>query len=73
MPALSPRAPSIKDSNISQAADPSRIRSSTHQQHSYQLDTGNGPPGLRPDYGFSYYAAYLIDPDGYRIEAYFAE
>jgi catechol 2,3-dioxygenase-like lactoylglutathione lyase family enzyme len=33
----------------------------------------NGPPCLRPDYGAGYYAAYLIDPDGYRIEAYFAE
>jgi len=33
----------------------------------------NGRPGLRADYGAGYYAAYLIDPDGYRIEAYFAE
>jgi catechol 2,3-dioxygenase-like lactoylglutathione lyase family enzyme len=33
----------------------------------------NGPPGLRPDYGAGYYAAFLVDPDGYRIEAYFAE
>jgi catechol 2,3-dioxygenase-like lactoylglutathione lyase family enzyme len=33
----------------------------------------NGRPGLRSDYGTGYYAAYLIDPDGYRIEAYFAE
>lgn len=29
----------------------------------------NGPPGLRPDYGPHYYAAFLVDPDGYRIEA----
>ncbi|SHH22137.1 VOC family protein [Massilia sp. CF038] len=28
----------------------------------------NGAPGLRPDYGDHYYAAFLIDPDGYRIE-----
>ncbi|HEV7135156.1 MAG TPA: VOC family protein [Steroidobacteraceae bacterium] len=33
----------------------------------------NGPPGPRPDYGAGYYAAYLIDPDGYRIEAHFSE
>jgi catechol 2,3-dioxygenase-like lactoylglutathione lyase family enzyme len=33
----------------------------------------NGPPGLRAAYGAGYYAAFLIDPDGYRIEAYFAE
>jgi catechol 2,3-dioxygenase-like lactoylglutathione lyase family enzyme len=29
----------------------------------------NGPPGLRPDYGPRYFAAFVIDPDGYRIEA----
>ena len=30
----------------------------------------NGQPGLRKDYGDNYYAAFVIDPDGYRIEAY---
>ncbi|BAV45568.1 lactoylglutathione lyase-like lyase [Mesorhizobium loti] len=30
----------------------------------------NGPPGLRAAYGDSYYAAFVIDPDGYRLEAY---
>ena len=29
----------------------------------------NGAPGLRPDYGQNYYAAFVVDPDGYRIEA----
>ena len=29
----------------------------------------NGQPGLRANYGASYYAAFLIDPDGHRIEA----
>jgi catechol 2,3-dioxygenase-like lactoylglutathione lyase family enzyme len=29
----------------------------------------NGPPGLRPHYGPSYYAAFVIDPDGHPIEA----
>lgn len=29
----------------------------------------NGPPGLRAHYGPDYYAAFVIDPDGYRIEA----
>jgi catechol 2,3-dioxygenase-like lactoylglutathione lyase family enzyme len=28
----------------------------------------NGAPGLRPQYGPLYYAAFLIDPDGHRIE-----
>lgn len=30
----------------------------------------NGKPGLRKDYGPDYYAAFVIDPDGYRLEAY---
>ncbi len=30
----------------------------------------NGAPGLRSDYGPGYYAAFIIDPDGYRIEAH---
>ena len=29
----------------------------------------NGPPGLRPHYGPTYYAAFAIDPDGNHIEA----
>jgi catechol 2,3-dioxygenase-like lactoylglutathione lyase family enzyme len=30
----------------------------------------NGKPGLRADYGPNYYAAFVVDPDGYRIEAH---
>ena len=30
----------------------------------------NGKPGLRDSYGPNYYAAFVVDPDGYRIEAY---
>jgi catechol 2,3-dioxygenase-like lactoylglutathione lyase family enzyme len=29
----------------------------------------NGPPGLRPHYGPDYYAAFVIDPEGYHLEA----
>ena len=32
--------------------------------------TDNGRPGLRKDYGDSYYAAFIIDPEGYRLEAF---
>jgi catechol 2,3-dioxygenase-like lactoylglutathione lyase family enzyme len=31
--------------------------------------TGEGPPGPRPAYGEHYYAAFLRDPDGHKIEA----
>jgi catechol 2,3-dioxygenase-like lactoylglutathione lyase family enzyme len=41
--------------------------------HSAALHAGgrdNGAPGLRDQYSPDYYAAFVIDPDGYRIEAY---
>jgi catechol 2,3-dioxygenase-like lactoylglutathione lyase family enzyme len=41
--------------------------------HAAAISTGgrdNGAPGLRADYGHGYYAAFVVDPDGYRIEAY---
>jgi catechol 2,3-dioxygenase-like lactoylglutathione lyase family enzyme len=31
--------------------------------------TDDGAPGLRPHYGETYYAAFVIDPDGYKLEA----
>ena len=41
--------------------------------HAAALNSGghdNGKPGIRKDYGENYYAAFVIDPDGYRIEAF---
>lgn len=29
----------------------------------------NGPPGIRPQYSGTYYAAFVIGPDGHNIEA----
>lgn len=29
----------------------------------------NGPPGPRPEYTPNYYASFVLDPDGYNIEA----
>lgn len=37
------------------------------------LDNGgsdNGRPGLRETYSAGYYAAFVLDPDGYRLEAH---
>ena len=48
-------------------------RESVDAFHAAALATGgrdNGAPGLRADYGPDYYAAFAIDPDGYRLEAY---
>ena len=32
-----------------------------------------GAPGLRPHYGAGYYAAFVRDPDGHKLEAVFQE
>ncbi|TIO07930.1 VOC family protein [Mesorhizobium sp.] len=48
-------------------------RSSVDAFHAGALRKGgsdNGAPGLRASYGENYYAAFIIDPDGYRLEAY---
>jgi len=40
--------------------------------HAAAIDAGgrdNGPPGLREHYHPTYYAAFVIDPDGNNIEA----
>lgn len=31
--------------------------------------TDNGPPGLRPHYDKDYYGAFVLDPDGFNVEA----
>ena len=48
-------------------------RGSVDAFHSAALKAGgkdNGKPGRRDAYGDNYYAAFVIDPDGYRLEAY---
>jgi catechol 2,3-dioxygenase-like lactoylglutathione lyase family enzyme len=47
-------------------------RQQVHAFYRAALEAGgkdNGPPGLRPHYHASYYAAFVIDPDGHNIEA----
>jgi catechol 2,3-dioxygenase-like lactoylglutathione lyase family enzyme len=42
--------------------------------HAAALGAGgrsNGGPGLRPEYSATYYAAYVLDPNGNNIEAVF--
>jgi catechol 2,3-dioxygenase-like lactoylglutathione lyase family enzyme len=48
-------------------------RDSVDRFHAAALAAGgrdNGKPALRAEYDANYYAAFVIDPDGYRIEAY---
>ena len=34
---------------------------------------GDGEPGLRAEVGENYYACYVYDPDGHRLEAVFQQ
>jgi len=48
-------------------------RKSVDAFHAAAVSSGgrnHGAPGLRADYGEGYYAAFVVDPEGYRIEAY---
>ena len=50
-----------------------KSRAAVDAFHAAAMKTGgkdNGKPGVRADYGPKYYAAFVVDPDGYRIEAY---
>jgi catechol 2,3-dioxygenase-like lactoylglutathione lyase family enzyme len=47
-------------------------RTAVQRFHAEGLKAGgrdNGKPGPRPDYGDTYYAAFLVDPDGNNVEA----
>ena len=47
-------------------------RSTVDAFHAEALAAGgkdNGAPGMRPHYHETYYAAFVLDPDGHRIEA----
>lgn len=51
-------------------------RDAVHAFHATALENGGadeGAPGPRPKYGRGYYAAFVRDPDGHRLEAVFHE
>jgi len=47
-------------------------RLQVHEFHRAALEAGgkdNGAPGVRPQYSGTYYAAFVVGPDGHNIEA----
>jgi catechol 2,3-dioxygenase-like lactoylglutathione lyase family enzyme len=47
-------------------------RHAVHAFHAAAVGAGgrdDGPPGLRTRYHADYYAAFVLDPDGHRVEA----
>jgi catechol 2,3-dioxygenase-like lactoylglutathione lyase family enzyme len=52
----------------------SESREAVDAFHAAALEAGardNGPPGVRPEHSPTYYAAYVLDPNGNNIEAVF--
>jgi catechol 2,3-dioxygenase-like lactoylglutathione lyase family enzyme len=59
-------------SNVTHVAFRAPDRKSVDRFHAAGLKAGgrdNGAPGLRADYSPTYYAAFLVDPDGNNVEA----
>lgn len=66
---LSPAKGSVTAAHVAFKA---KERRSVEAFHAAGLAAGgrdNGPAGLRPDYGPSYFAAFILDPDGNNVEA----
>ena len=61
--------PSIPGFHLALAAPNREAVNAFHAAAVAAGGTDNGAPGLRPGYGSDYYAAFVIDPEGHRIEA----
>jgi N-acetylglutamate synthase len=61
--------PDIPGFHVAFAATSHACVAAFHAAALAQGGTCNGPPGLRPHYGPDYFAAFVLDPDGYRLEA----
>ena len=64
-----PSEPAGPGSHIALAAPSREAVDAFHAAALRHGASDNGGPGLRPQYGSNYYAAFIIDLDGHRIEA----
>jgi hypothetical protein len=65
----------VSAQSINAAKQSASVRNASRNDafHAAALGAGgrdNGTPGLPSSDGANYYAAYVIDPEGHRIEAY---
>ena len=69
---LRAEAPPAPDNSGAHVALRARSTELVDAFHAAALDAGgtcDGAPGLRPQHGDGYYAAFIRDPDGNRVEA----
>jgi predicted lactoylglutathione lyase len=66
----------VADRDDAAGAGQPKSRAAVDAFYAASLATGgkdNGKPGLRPNYDADYYAAFVVDPDGYRLEAFYGK
>jgi catechol 2,3-dioxygenase-like lactoylglutathione lyase family enzyme len=71
--ALSTHYPPTNGGHVAFAAD---SREQVDAFHAAAIAAGgkdNGGPGIRPEYSPGYYGAFVLDPDGYNVEAVYHE
>lgn len=63
-------APSVGNgTHIAFSAKTKKAAAAFHAAALSHGGTDNGAPGARPDYGHGYFDAFVLDPDGNRLEA----
>jgi catechol 2,3-dioxygenase-like lactoylglutathione lyase family enzyme len=71
--AISTAYPAAAGAHVAFAADTRAQVEAFHAAAIAAGGTDNGAPGIRPDYSPGYYGAFVLDPDGYNVEAVFHE
>lgn len=69
---FAPNTPFVEPSDLFHIAFKCKSRSAVRKFFAVATELGatiEGIPELQPEYSENYYAAYIKDPDGYRIEA----
>ncbi|MDF4004314.1 VOC family protein [Luteibacter sahnii] len=57
------------DGHVAIQADSREAVNAFHQAALAAGGRDNGPPGIRSHYQANYYAAFVLDPDGFNVEA----
>ncbi|HEY4098993.1 MAG TPA: VOC family protein [Baekduia sp.] len=70
---LSTRYPPTVGGHVAFAADSREQVDAFHGAALAAGGTDNGGPGIRPQYSPGYYGAFVLDPDGYNVEAVYHE
>ena len=71
--AISTNYPATAGGHVAFAADSREQVDAFYEAALAAGGTGNGGPGIRPDYSPGYYGAFVLDPDGYNVEAVYHE